>query len=100
MNDALIGVLRTAVTTGVGAFFAWLLTHNIAIDPDSQKALTVGITALVIAAYYFVVRLIEPHLPTVLRVILAGVPRTPTYTKPFVGETDGTERGFSEPSRN
>jgi hypothetical protein len=100
MNDALVGVIRTAVTTGVGAFFAWLLTHNIEIDPDSQKALTVGVTAVVIALYYLVVRLIEPHLPTVLRVILAGVPRTPTYSKPFVGETDGTERGFPEPSKN
>jgi hypothetical protein len=100
MNDALVGVIRTAVTTGVGAFFAWLLTHNIAIDLESQKALTVGLTALVIAAYYFIVRLLEPHLPTWLRVILAGVPRTPSYSKPFVGETDGTERGFAEPSPN
>lgn len=100
MNDALVGVIRTAVTTGVGAFFAWLLTHNIEIDPDSQKALTVGVTAVVIALYYLVVRLIEPHLPTVLRVILAGVPRTPSYSKPFVGETDGTERGLPGASPN
>jgi hypothetical protein len=97
MNDAITGVIRTAVTTGVGAFFAWLLTHNIEIDPDAQKALTVGVTAVVIAFYYLIVRLVEPHLPTWLRVILAGVPKTPTY-KPL--PESAARQGFSEPSPN
>lgn len=99
MNDAVVGVIRTAVTTGVGAFLAWLLSHNIEIDPDAQKALTVGITAVVIAVYYLIVRLVEPHLPTVLRVILAGVPRTPTY-QPLPETDTSTRQGFSEPSAN
>jgi len=99
MNDAIIGAIRTAVTTGGGAFFAWLLTHNITIDDEAQKALTVGVTALVIALYYLVVRLVEPHLPVWLRVILAGVPRTPTY-QPLPEADTSTQRGFSEPSPN
>ena len=97
MNDALVGVIRTAVTTGVGAFFAWLLTHNITIDDEAQKALTVGLTALVIAVYYLVVRSVEKHLPTWLRVILVGVPQTPTY-QPLADTT--ARQGFSEPSPN
>jgi hypothetical protein len=99
MSDALTSVIRTAVTTGVGAFFAWLLTHNIEIDPEAQKALTVGVTALVIAAYYALVRVVEKHLPTWLRIILAGVPQTPTY-KPLPKVDTSTEHGFTEPSPN
>lgn len=99
MNDALVGVIRTAVTTGVGAFFAWLLTHNIEIDPDSQKALTVGVTGVVIVLYYVLVRAVEKHLPTWLRVILMGVPKTPTY-QPLPESDASTRRGFSEPSPN
>lgn len=100
MTDALEGVIRTTVGTVLGGFFAWLLAHNIEIDAEAQKALTVGLTALVIVLYYVLVRAVEKHLPTWLRVVLMGVPRTPVYTKPFVGETDGTERGFSAPSPN
>lgn len=99
MNDAITGVIRTAVTTGGGAFFAWLLTHNITIDDNAQKALTVGVTAVVIAVYYLIVRLIERHLPVWLRVILAGVPKTPTY-QPLPDTDPSTKRGFSEPSPN
>lgn len=79
MNDAITSIIRTAVTTGVGAVLAWLLAHNIEIDAESQKALTVGVTAIVIALYYLVIRIVERHLPVWLRVILAGVPKTPVY---------------------
>lgn len=97
MTDALEGAIRTAVATALGAFFAWLLAHNIEIDAEAQKALTVGLTAVVIVVYYVLVRAVEKHLPTWLRVILIGVPKTPTYQR----LPESTERqGFSEPSPN
>lgn len=95
MTDAIEGAIRTAMATGIGAFFAWLLAHNIAIDAEAQKALTVGLTALVIVLYYVLVRAVEKRLPTWLRVILIGVPKTPVYAKREV-----QAHGFEEPSQN
>ena len=97
MTDALEGVIRTAVATALGAFFAWLLAHNIEIDAEAQKALTVGLTAIVIVVYYVLVRVVEKRLPTWLRVVLMGVPKTPTYQR----LPEPTERqSFTEPSPN
>lgn len=95
MTDAIEGAIRTTMATGIGAFFAWLLAHNIAIDAEAQKALTVGLTALVIVLYYVLVRAVEKRLPTWLRVILIGVPKTPVYAKREV-----QSNGFEEPSQN
>jgi len=53
-------LLRTYVMLGVGYFLTWLARrNNIVLDEQSSQALVLGISGLITAAYYTVVRLLE-----------------------------------------
>lgn len=96
MSDAVTGLIRTWVPVGVGAFVAWLLAHNITIDPDAQKGLTVAATAVVIAVYYALVRLLESRWPWFG--VLLGSTRQPTYAP--LPQADPAGSDFEEPSKS
>lgn len=96
MSDAITGLIRTWVPVGVGAFVAWLLAHNITIDADAQKGLTVAVTAVVIALYYALARVLESRWPWFG--VLLGSTRQPSYAP--LPQADPAEPGFEEPSKN
>ncbi|EYR64252.1 hypothetical protein N866_13620 [Actinotalea ferrariae CF5-4] len=77
MNDVIVSLIRTYVPVGVGAFLAWLLSLGIEVDAQTQAGLITSMTALVVAAYYTLVRLLERKWPAVG--VLLGVPKQPEY---------------------
>lgn len=91
MSDAITGLIRTWTPTAVGAALAWLLTLGIELDPTAQAGLITGLTAVVIAVYYALARLLESRWPWLG--VLLGSTKQPTY--PRSGEVDN-----SEPSPN
>ena len=80
MSDAIVSLIRTWVPVGVGAALSWLLTLGVELDPDAQAGLIAGLTGVVIATYYGLVRLLERKWP-VFGVFL-GTRRQPEYGKP------------------
>jgi hypothetical protein len=80
MSDALTGLIRTWVPVAVGAFIAWLVTLGVELDPQTEAGLITGLTALAIAIYYSIVRLLEAKWPAVG--ILLGAPKAPFYELP------------------
>jgi hypothetical protein len=52
MNDKIIARIRTFVPVMVGAVTAYLLTLGIALDGDTQAALTVALTGVTGTLYY------------------------------------------------
>lgn len=79
MSDAFVGLIRTWVPAGVGAFLAWLVTLGVELDPQTETGLLTGLTALAIALYYTLVRLLEAKWPAVG--VLLGVPKTAHYRR-------------------
>jgi hypothetical protein len=79
MNDSITSLARTIAPILAGAIISWLLTLGIDVDPQAQASLIIFITALIQAAYYALVRSIEPHLPVWLRRALLGSAKQPTY---------------------
>jgi uncharacterized membrane protein (DUF441 family) len=79
MQDYLLSLIRTVVPVGVGAFVAWLASLGVDAGATANTGLVIGVTGLVIGAYYALVRAIEPKLPAFLRALLIGAARTPTY---------------------
>lgn len=81
MSATIVSLIRTYVPIGVGAFIAWLLTLGIQLDPEAEAGLVVGLTGVVIAAYYGAVRWLEKRWPWIG--VLLGVPAEPAYdTRP------------------
>ena len=87
MNDALVSLIRTYVPIGVGAVLSWLLTLGITVDDSAQAGLIAGITAVVTASYYALVRLAELRFPWLG--VLLGTKRQPTYDTSKVQLVDG-----------
>lgn len=79
MNDALVSLIRTWVPIGVGSLISWLVTLGIELDAATESGLVVGLTGLIIAGYYTVVRLVEKRLPWVG--VLLGSTKQPEYRK-------------------
>jgi len=77
MSDTLVSLIRTYVPVVVGAFVSWLLTLGIEIDAAAQTGLVTGLTAVVTAAYYTIVRLLEKRWPWFG--VLLGTTKQPTY---------------------
>jgi hypothetical protein len=75
MNDVIISYIRTGVPLLVGALISWGVLPASATD---QAA--VAITAVVTAAYYGLVRLLETRWPSFGWFL--GKPKAPTYTPP------------------
>lgn len=78
LSPFVISQIRTYVPMGVGASLTWLAaTLHIVIDPSSESALVTLTGAVLSAAYYLLVRLLEKWQPK-LGVFL-GVPAKPAY---------------------
>jgi hypothetical protein len=90
MSDALVGLIRTWVPAGVGAVLAWLVTLGVELDPQTEAGLLTSLTALSIAVYYTLVRLLEAKWPAVG--VLLGVPKTAHY-----GRSVGTQVSGDKP---
>lgn len=63
MNNFVTSIIRTYVPIVVGAVVAWLVAHNINIDPDTQAGAIIALTGMLQAVYYYVVRLLERRYP-------------------------------------
>lgn len=82
LSDYLTSVIRTAVPAVWGTALAWLVSVGVL---DQAAAAGPGAAAggflvtVFIGAYYVVVRLLEPHLPPFLAVLLLGASKAPAY---------------------
>jgi hypothetical protein len=79
MPDFLTSLLRTYVPIAVGALVSWLLTLGVELDAETQAGLIVALTGLSQAAYYALVRAVEPHMPDWLTRIVLGSAKAPAY---------------------
>lgn len=66
MNNTATSFIRTWVPVAIGSILAWLMQrYNIIIPQEFYAQATELVTALVIAGYYGIVRLIEIKVPWV-----------------------------------
>jgi hypothetical protein len=79
MSAAIISLIRTWVPVAVGSLVAWLISIGIELDPEAETGLVVGLTGVVIAAYYGIVRWLERRWPWIG--VLLGVPAAPSYDR-------------------
>jgi hypothetical protein len=77
MSNFLIGLIRTWVPIGVGAFFAWLVTLGVELDAGTQAAAVIALTGLLQGGYYTAVRFLAEWKPSLG--ILLGVNKAPEY---------------------
>ena len=77
MGDTLVSFIRTYVPLAAGSFIAWLLTMGVVLEPTTEASLAVGLTGVVIAAYYALARLLERKWP--FFGVLLGSVKQPTY---------------------
>lgn len=80
MNNTITSFIRTWVPIAIGSVIAWLMQkYNIIIPQDLYAQAAELITALVIAFYYGIVRLIEVKVPWVGW--LLGQAKRPVYVE-------------------
>jgi len=72
-------LVRTYVPIGVGYALTWLAAYGFGVDPDTQNALINGLATLGGALWYGLLRLVEPHLPTWVRIVVFWSAKMPTY---------------------
>lgn len=72
-------LIRTYVPVAVGAFVAWLVTLGVELDPSTEAGLITALTAVLIALYYTLVRLLEKKWPA-LSVLLGSGQIPAQYT--------------------
>lgn len=72
-------VIRTWVPVGVGAALAWIAAKLFGVDPETQTNLITGITAFGGAAWYGLLRAVEPKLAPWARALLFLSTKLPTY---------------------
>lgn len=78
IQNLIIGTVRTYVPIGVGFVLTYLAEHaHIVIDENTTTTLSALSVALVSAAYYALVRLLEHRWPQFG--VLLGVPAKPRY---------------------
>lgn len=76
--STVISFIRTYAGIGIGALLAWVGTRfHLVVSPHTQAALVILAVALVQAAYYALVRLLEHYFPNAGA--LLGIPAKPTY---------------------
>jgi hypothetical protein len=97
VQDYFLSLIRTVVPVGVGAFVAWLASLGVDAGATANTGLVIGVTGVVIGAYYGLVRAIEPKLPAFLRVLLIGAARAPEYAAPVPAAVAGVQARY--PSR-
>jgi hypothetical protein len=74
-----LSLIRTYVPIGVGAVLTWLTARWFGVDPATQEALIYGLSGLGGAAWYGLLRLVEPHLPKWARLLVFWSAKMPTY---------------------
>lgn len=80
LADYALSMIRTYVPVGVGAALTWLAMHyNVVLDDNMSTTAAGFATALVIAAYYGLVRTLEIRWPWFGR--LLGKKAEVTYLK-------------------
>jgi len=83
MSDFVIAQIRTYVPMAVGFVLSYLVTKGI-LDADTSQsagvAISSGLTALLGAVYYFVVRFAAEKFPWVG--VFLGYNKAPAYNKP------------------
>lgn len=77
MSDLVVSLIRTYVPVVVGTVIAWLVAQGIDVTPETEVQLVAGLTGIISAAYYGVVRLLERRWPVVG--YLLGSKKQPTY---------------------
>lgn len=70
LREIVPSLIRTYTPTAVGALLAWLTTLGIEVDGTAGAGLITGLTAVFIALYYTLARLIEQRLPKAGKVML------------------------------
>lgn len=84
LRDWVTALLRTGVPALWGAVITWLLGSYVLPEELvallTSEAWVAAITSLVIAAWYALWRILEPHVPTWLVRIVLGSALTPTYS--------------------
>lgn len=78
MNDFITSLIRTNVPIIVGAFIAWLVSLGVEVPEGAETPLIVGLTAVIIALYYSLVRWAESKWPAFG--YLLGTKREPVYS--------------------
>lgn len=92
MNDVILSLIRTYTPIVVGSLISWLITLGVELDPSVEAGLVTALTALLIAVYYTIARLLEKKWPA-FSVLLGskkmpaeytedGTPVTPTLRAP------------------
>lgn len=80
MNDYVLSLVRTWVPVAVGSVLSYLAVRfGIGVDEDVSNQITVGVTAVVVAAYYALVRALEARWPWFGK--LLGAKRAPAYVE-------------------
>jgi hypothetical protein len=86
VSDYAVSVIRTVVPLLWGMLIAYVVTlvPSVAhvIDPASVVGYGPALAAVLAAAWYALMRKIEPHLPAWLTVIVLGSNKAPTYVPP------------------
>lgn len=78
MNDYVLSLVRTWVPIAVGSVLSYLAVRlGVGVDEDVSNQITVGVTALVVAGYYALVRALEVRWPWFGK--LLGAKRAPAY---------------------
>ena len=77
MNSFVVSLIRTNVPIVIGGLIAWLVSLNVQVPEGSEEGLVVGVTGLIIAGYYTLVRALEKRWPSFG--ILLGTRQEPEY---------------------
>lgn len=90
MSNFITSQIRTLVPLGVGALVSYFATLGLEIDSDTQSSLIIGLTGIIQAIYYLIVRMLEEKFPKLG--ILLGSTKKPEYEdKPFTKLDDEIE---------
>lgn len=80
MNDTMVSIIRTYVPIAVGFVLTWIGDALDIIIPDgADQQLIMGLTAVITAVYYGLVRMLERKWPWFG--IFLGARAQPEYTK-------------------
>jgi hypothetical protein len=77
LSDTITALIRTWVPIGVGSFAAWLVTLGVEFSEAAEAGLIVGVTGLLIGAYYTAVTYLAKKWPGLQ--ILLGAKTAPVY---------------------
>lgn len=80
MGDTVLSLIRTYVPIIVGSFVSWLVTLGVELDAVAEQGLIVGLTGVLIGAYYTIARVLEKKWPVFG--LLLGSRKQPEYVEP------------------